>query len=170
MPRKPLVGRGRHVIMPMVKPPTIIRDMNHSDLAMVSDIERRSYEFPWSHGVFRDCLFAGYHCSVLIREDRVAGYGILSVAAGEAHILNLCIDPSCRSLGYGERLLDELLHQARSAFVQEIFLEVRPSNETANALYRKKGFHQIAARPSYYQAKVGREDAAVLSKKLLVGT
>jgi ribosomal-protein-alanine N-acetyltransferase len=169
MSRKPLGGRRQRVILPLAKPPTTIREMNHSDLAMVSDIERRSYEFPWSHGVFRDCLLAGYHCTVLIREDRVAGYGILSVAAGEAHILNLCIDPAFRALGYGEKLLDELLRLARLAWVQEIFLEVRPSNETANALYRKKGFHQIAARPSYYQAKVGREDAAVLAKKLVAG-
>jgi ribosomal-protein-alanine N-acetyltransferase len=152
----------------MAKPPVTIRVMNHDDLSMVSDIERRSYEFPWSHGVFRDCLLAGYQCIVLIREDRVAGYAVLSVAAGEAHILNLCIDPEVRALGYGERMLDELLHQARSASVREIFLEVRPSNATALGLYRKKGFHQIAARPAYYQADDGREDAAVLAKKLVV--
>ena len=160
--------RGRAMITPMAEPPTTIRDMNHDDLAMVSDIERRSYEFPWSHGVFRDCLLAGYQCLVLIREDRVAGYAILSVAAGEAHILNLCIDPEVRALGYGQKLLDELLYRARSASVREIFLEVRPSNATAIALYRKKGFHQIAARPAYYQAKGGREDAAVFSKKLVI--
>ena len=70
------------MITPIAEPPTTIRDMGHDDLAMVSDIERRSYEFPWSHGVFRDCLLAGYQSIVLIREDRVAGYGILSVAAG----------------------------------------------------------------------------------------
>ena len=152
----------------MAQPPTTIRDMNHDDLAMVSDIERRSYEFPWSHGVFRDCLLAGYQCVVLIREDRVAGYSILSVAAGEAHILNLCIDPQFRALGYGEKLLDELLYRARSASVREIFLEVRPSNKTAIGLYQKKGFHQIAARPAYYQAREGREDASVLAKKLVI--
>ncbi len=155
------------MIMPVAEPPATIRDMSHDDLAMVSDIERRSYEFPWSHGVFRDCLLAGYKCITLVRDGRVAGYGVLSVAAGEAHILNLCIDPGCRSLGYGERLLDELLYRARSALVREIFLEVRPSNETALELYRKKGFHQIAARPAYYQADEGREDAAVLVKKLV---
>lgn len=157
------------MISRLANAPTSIREMQHIDLAMVSDIERRSYEFPWSHGVFRDCLLAGYQCSVLIREDRVVGYAILSVAAGEAHILNLCIDPAYRSLGYGERLLDELLYRARAASVREIFLEVRPSNETANALYRKKGFHKIAARPAYYQAREGREDAAVLAKKLVTG-
>ena len=42
------------MIMPMAEPPTTVREMNHDDLSMVSDIERRSYEFPWSHGVFRD--------------------------------------------------------------------------------------------------------------------
>lgn len=156
------------MITPIAKPPSTIRDMNHDDLAMVSDIERRSYEFPWSHGVFRDCLLAGYQCMVLVREERVAGYSILSIAASEAHILNLCIDPEFRALGYGEKLLDELLYRARSASVHEIFLEVRPSNDTALKLYRKKGFHQIAARPAYYQANEGREDAAVLAKKLII--
>lgn len=158
------------MITPMAEPPTTIREMHHDDLAMVSDIERRSYEFPWSHGVFRDCLLAGYQCLALIREDRVAGYAILSVAAGEAHILNLCVDPAFRALGYGEQMLDELLYRARSASVLEVFLEVRPTNKTAMALYRKKGFHQIAARPAYYQANEGREDAAVLAKKLVVRT
>ena len=82
--------------------------MVHDDIAEVSDIERRSYDFPWSHGVFRDCLLAGYQCIVLDRDGDVAGYGILSVAAGEAHILNLCIEPAYRSHGYGERMLDGL--------------------------------------------------------------
>jgi ribosomal-protein-alanine N-acetyltransferase len=142
--------------------------MNHDDMPMVSDIERRSYEFPWSHGVFRDCLLAEYQCIVLTRDGRVAGYGVLSVAAGEAHILNLCVDPDYRALGFGEKILDEMLYRARAASVAKIFLEVRPSNNTALGLYRKKGFFQVAARPAYYQANKGREDAAVLVKKLIV--
>jgi ribosomal-protein-alanine N-acetyltransferase len=142
--------------------------MRHEDLPHVSDIERRSYEFPWSHGVFRDCLLAGYQCIVLERDDEVTGYGILSIAAGEAHILNLCVAPAYRSHGYGERMLDEMLFRARTSSVREIFLEVRPSNANALALYKKKGFYQVANRPAYYQAREGREDAAVLAKKLTV--
>ncbi len=145
-----------------------IRDMRADDLAAVSDIERRSYDFPWSHGVFRDCLLAGYQCMVLEHDGEVAGYAILSVAAGEAHILNLCVAPARRSLGYGARLLEELLRRARAAAVREIFLEVRPTNANALALYRKKGFHKVADRPAYYQSADGREDAAVLVKKLTV--
>lgn len=151
------------MITPVPHIPVVARTMSHDDLPQVSDIERRSYDYPWSHGVFRDCLLAGYSCIVLERADAIAGYGILSVAAGEAHILNLCVDPGYRRLGYGDRLLDEILTRARAAGVREIFLEVRPSNTTALALYRKKGFRQIANRRAYYQARHGREDAAVLS-------
>lgn len=154
------------MIMPIAQAPADIRAMVHDDLAQTSDIERRSYDFPWSHGVFRDCLLAGYNCIVIERPEVVVGYAILSVAAGEAHILNLCVDPSYRHLHYGENLLDEILRRARRAEVNEIFLEVRPSNAAALALYKKKGFHKITRRPAYYQAKDGREDAAVLCKVL----
>lgn len=143
--------------------PVQLRSMTHEDLPHVSDIEQRSYEFPWNHGVFRDCLLAGYHCVVLDYAGGLAGYGILSIAAGEAHILNLCVDPGFRSLGYGGRLLDELLSRARASEVREVFLEVRPSNTNALALYRKRGFHRIARRSAYYQSHDGREDAEVLS-------
>ena len=147
----------------MAEPPASIRPMTHEDMSLVSDIERRSYEYPWSHGVFRDCLLAGYTCVVLDRGEDVVGYSILSVAAGEAHILNLCVDPNARALGYGDRLLEEILNRAKAVSVKQVFLEVRPSNVHAVALYRKKGFRQIAERPAYYQAHDGREDAAVLS-------
>ena len=154
------------MITPIRETPVHIRTMVRDDLPLVSDIERRSYEFPWNHGVFRDCLLAGYSCIIIERGDVVVGYGILSVAAGEAHILNLCVDPNFRQLGYGDRLLDEILMRARQAAVTETFLEVRPSNKNAIAMYQKKGFRQIANRPAYYQARAGREDAAVLSKVL----
>jgi ribosomal-protein-alanine N-acetyltransferase len=154
------------MIAPIRESPVRIRIMAHDDVPQVSDIERRSYEFPWSHGVFRDCLLAGYHCIVVEREERVVGYAILSVAAGESHILNLCVDPGCRRHGYGERLLDSLIEYSVAAEVREMFLEVRPSNSSAISLYRKKGFRQITSRRAYYQAAEGREDAAVLSRTL----
>jgi ribosomal-protein-alanine N-acetyltransferase len=168
VPRETPGYGSQRMIMPVEQPPLAMREMRHDDLPMVSDIERRSYEFPWSHGVFRDCLLAGYQNIVLMLEDRVVGYGVLSIAAGEAHILNICVDREFRSHGYGRKLLDEMLFRARAASVREVFLEVRPSNERAIQLYRKKGFHQIAKRLAYYQAHEGREDAAVFAKKLVI--
>jgi len=155
------------MISPFPQVPASVRSMSHDDLSQVSDIERRSYDFPWSHGVFRDCLLAGYNCIVLQRGDQIVGYSVLSVAAGEAHILNLCVDPLFRRLGFGDRLLEAILARARLAEVNEIFLEVRPSNAAALSLYRKKDFRHIADRPAYYQAADGREDAAVLRLKLI---
>ena len=70
------------MIIPMQQIPVEIRQMAHEDIAQVADIERRSYEFPWSHGVFRDCLLAGCTCIVMDREESGVGYSILSVAAG----------------------------------------------------------------------------------------
>ena len=151
------------MITPIEDISVMARTMTPKDLPQVTDIERRSYEFPWSHGVFRDCLLAGYTCVALDRGDDVVGYSILSVAAGEAHILNLCVDPNSRALGYGDRLLEEILIRAKGASVKQVFLEVRPSNVHAVSMYKKKGFRQIAERPAYYQAHDGREDAAVLS-------
>ena len=145
-----------------------IREMSHDDLPLILDIERRSYDFPWNHNIFHDCQSAGYNCIVLSQQERIVGYAILSIAASEAHVLNLCVDPDFRALGYGGLLLDELLHYARSAQVKEVFLEVRPSNKIAIGLYLKRGFYQIADRKEYYQANNGRENACVFAKKLSI--
>jgi ribosomal-protein-alanine N-acetyltransferase len=140
-----------------------IRLMQPSDLKAVAAVERAAYTFPWSLGIFRDCLLAGYYCLVLDVGKNVTGYGIMSIAAAEAHLLNLCVHPSAQRTGYGRRLLNALLLKAAEAEVEKIFLEVRPSNHAALRLYQSVGFEQIGIRPAYYQAERGREDAVVLS-------
>jgi ribosomal-protein-alanine N-acetyltransferase len=149
-----------------VDPRTQIRLMLPSDLKAVAQVERAAYRYPWSHGIFRDCLLAGYYSLVLEVSGAVAGYGIMSIAAGEAHILNLCVHPSYQQLGFGRRLLHALLFRAQESETAKIFLEVRPSNRVALHLYLSFGFEQIGIRPGYYQAEVGREDAIVLALDL----
>ena len=146
-----------------VRPLTEIRSMCPSDLTVVTEIELDSYNFPWSYGVFRDCLLAGYQSLVLVISGTVTGYGIMSVAASEAHLLNLCVYPDAQRLGYGRRLLNALLVRAEESKVRQVFLEVRPSNQIALNLYHSAGFEQIGIRPSYYRAEEGREDAVILS-------
>ena len=146
-----------------VRPLTEIRSMCPSDLTVVTEIELDSYNFPWSYGVFRDCLLAGYQSLVLVISGTVTGYGIMSVAASEAHLLNLCVHPDAQRLGYGRRLLNALLVRAEESKVRQVFLEVRPSNQIALNLYHSAGFEQIGIRPSYYRAEEGREDAVILS-------
>jgi ribosomal-protein-alanine N-acetyltransferase len=129
-----------------------IRAMRDADVPEVVAIERASYQFPWSEGIFRDCLRVGYTCRVAALGRQVAGYGVMSVGAGEAF--------RCR--GLGKRLLTLLIERAAAAGMGEAFLEVRPSNTAAIRLYLAHGFEQVGMRRGYYQAVGGREDAAVL--------
>jgi ribosomal-protein-alanine N-acetyltransferase len=138
------------------------RPMTAADVMDVVELEQACYRFPWSEQVFRDCLRVGYDCWVVDSDDVVSGYGIMSMGAGECHILNLCIDPALRRRGAGRALLVALLRRARDAGMEHAFLEVRPSNPAAIALYRSLGFEPIGVRRGYYQAEGGREDALVL--------
>ena len=97
----------------------------------------------------------------------IAGYGILSVGAGEAHVLNLCVAAVWRSQGLGRYLLRRLLDIARWNGAERVFLEVRPSNPLAKTLYESAGFAEIGRRPRYYPARDGREDAIVMALDLL---
>ncbi|MGB9333330.1 MAG: ribosomal protein S18-alanine N-acetyltransferase [Steroidobacteraceae bacterium] len=147
-------------------PEVAIRPMRAADVLEVVAIERASYQFPWSEGIFRDCLRVGYICRVISFERQVTGYGVMSVGAGEAHILNLCVAEACRCRGAGKKLLLGLLERAAAAGMAEAFLEVRPSNTNAIRLYQSLGFEQVGTRRAYYQAVNGREDAAVLKLAL----
>ena len=149
-----------------LEPRTEIRLMLPADLKAVARIEKSAYNYPWSLGIFRDCLLAGYHSIVLDVGAAVTGFAIMSAAAAEAHVLNICVHPAARRFGFGRRLLNELLLKAHELEVEQIFLEVRPSNTAALRLYVSAGFSEIGVRPAYYQAEFGREDAVVLSAKL----
>lgn len=147
-------------------PDVVIRPMTEADVGGVVALERASYQFPWSEGIFRDCLRVGYVCRVVTSANRLIGYGVMSVGAGEAHILNLCVDSGFRCQGIGRRMLDYLLDRGAVAGMTEAFLEVRPSNTAAIRLYLSLGFDQVGMRRGYYQAVGGREDAAVLKLNL----
>ena len=149
-------------------PAVVIRPMQDADVPAVAALERSAYLFPWSEGIFRDCLRVGYVCRVIEIGGSVLGYGILSAGAGEAHILNLCVAEEVRCRGLGRSMLATLVERARGFGVREAFLEVRPTNTTAIRLYQTMGFEQIGIRRGYYQATVGREDAVVLRLELVV--
>jgi [ribosomal protein S18]-alanine N-acetyltransferase len=144
-----------------------VRPMNELDIPMVVTIEKSAYQFPWSEGIFRDCLRVGYVCRVIDAGGDTGGYGVMSVGAGEAHILNVCIREEYRGRGFARKMLLYLMDRARSVGMYEAFLEVRPSNTAAARLYHSMGFEQVGIRRGYYQATGGREDAAVLRRILL---
>ncbi|HHH36169.1 MAG TPA: ribosomal-protein-alanine N-acetyltransferase [Gammaproteobacteria bacterium] len=137
--------------------------MEMTDLPAVLAIEQAAYEFPWTAGIFRDCLRIGYECYVAEGPAGIVAYGILSIGAGESHVLNLCVHPGHRRRGLGRRMLRFLMERARMARVDCILLEVRPSNRVAIRLYRSLGFNEVGLRKGYYPAHVGREDALIFA-------
>lgn len=144
-----------------------LRPMDEGDIGTVLSIEHASYPFPWSEGMFRDSLRTGYCCWVAENLSGPVGYFILSVGAGEAHLLNLCVAPAFQRQGLGRRMLRQALRLARDHGSGSVYLEVRPSNEAAAELYRRSGFAEIGTRRGYYPLGDGRrEDAIVLALTL----
>jgi len=151
----------------ILKEPALdFRPMQKEDLSEIIEIERQSYPHPWTQIIFGDCLHAGYSGWVCGRNGMIEAYGIISVAADEAHLLNICVRNESRQQGIGRKMLRHLVAIARRHNTEVIFLEVRPSNAAARALYEDEGFNELGSRRDYYPAGDGREDALILARTL----
>lgn len=144
----------------------VIRDLTVADLARINEIEQSAYPFPWTAGIFADCLRVGYDCTGLQVGSILIGYAIQSQAAGESHLLNLCVAPSWQGMGYGSILLEQAIRLATGQGCDHMFLEVRPSNPAGLGLYERRGFVILGRRPNYYRTDDGREDAIIMSLSL----
>ena len=142
------------------------RPMRESDLDRVGEIEPTLYTHPWTRGNFKDSIEAGYSCRVIESGGELAGYGVLMVGVREAHLLNLSVAIPWQRKGFGRALLMHFIDVARRGEADQIFLEVRPSNLAARALYADLRFREISVRRGYYPASAGREDAILMGYAL----
>ncbi len=140
--------------------------MQLRDLETVIGIEREIYPFPWTSGNFRDSLLSGYSCWVCEKAGPVVAYGVVMLAADEAHVLNIGVARDWQRRGIGRALMEHLVGVARDYGAATVFLEVRPSNGPALRLYERMGFNEIGVRKNYYPAAKGREDAIVMGLQL----
>ena len=143
-----------------------VAPMQAADLDAVERIESVVYPFPWTRGNFRDSLQAGYHCVVCRIGGAIAGYALQMYGVDESHLLNITMVPAYQGQGHGSRLMHWLEDEARARKMVSLFLEVRPSNARAQALYARLGYAQVGVRRGYYPAAPGREDALVMKKAL----
>jgi [ribosomal protein S18]-alanine N-acetyltransferase len=141
-----------------------LRDITVERLDQVMAIERQAYPFPWSRGNFIDALAAGYLAQGLETDDgELLAYQFAMAGVDEWHLLNLTVAPACQGQGHGLRLLQALASHTWATGAHSLWLEVRPSNVRARALYERFGFQQVGVRRSYYPDTGGqREDALVL--------
>jgi ribosomal-protein-alanine N-acetyltransferase len=145
---------------------SLLRRLGESDLDRIMEIELGAYPYPWTRGIFTDCIRVGYDCWGLQAGDTLIGYCIQTHAAGENHLLNLCLAPEWQRQGFGSLLLAHAIRQARAQNCFCIFLEVRPSNHAGIQLYRKNGFIEVGERPDYYRSGQGKENAIVMRLEL----
>ena len=141
--------------------------MQERDLAAVAAIEAQAHPAPWTIGNFLDALIAGYSTVVGEIDGAIVAYGVLMMGPGEAQVLNLTVAPAVRRRGLARTLLHRFLDDALRLGAEQCFLEVRPSNAAALALYRAEGFISVARRADYYPAAGAagaREDALVLRR------
>lgn len=142
------------------------RKMTSDDVSEILTIEKSIYSHPWTEGIFNDCIRVGYNCWVYIEEGKIQAYGLVSIAANEAHILNLCVTPDSQGQGLGKLMLHKLIQLAEEKLSDSIFLEVRETNIVALNLYEQEGFNRIGLRKNYYPSDDGKEDALVFAKAL----
>lgn len=145
-----------------LKPNCIFRPMQADDLDAILQIEPTIYSHPWTRGNFSDSLKAGHIAWVMLLDNAVVGYSLMSVVLDEAELLNLSIAASCQKQGHGYALLAQVLDSAKAQSVTHLFLEVRKSNISAIALYEKMGFVEVSVRRGYYPSAEGREDAVIM--------
>jgi len=151
----------------VIDPTLAFRPMVVADLAGVLRVEQAAYTYPWTESIFRDCLHVGYSCWVADCGGYLVGHGLMSAAAGECHILNLCVHPDWQRRRIGRTLLRRLLALGRRREADTAFLEVRPSNAAAMALYLSEGFGEVGRRRGYYPTPAGgKEDAIIMAKPL----
>lgn len=143
-----------------------VRQMDAADLEGVMLVEVRAYDYPWTKGIFLDCLRSNYECWVLEMYEEIVGHAVLSVGAGEAHLLNVCVAKEHQGEGHGRVLVEHMLERARLRAAEIVFLEVRASNEVAAQLYESVGFNEIGKRRNYYPTTRGHEDARVLALQI----
>ena len=140
--------------------------MREAELTEVLAIESAIYSHPWTRSNFADSLRASYQCWTWRSGEELLGYFVLLVAAGEGHLLNLSVAAAHQRRGHGSTLLADAMRMARGRGARHLFLEVRPSNQGAKALYSRFGFRQAAVRPGYYPAQRDREDAVIMELDL----
>jgi len=145
----------------------IFRPVLKSDLNEILKIEKQSFPTPWSREMFSKELELGFSYHRLLElkgEGKILAYIFCWLGKDEASILSLAVAPEWRRKGLGSYLLSKMLAELKKSGINWVWLEVRPSNLPAQALYTKFGFKEAGVRPLYYRDT--GEDALVMKKEL----
>ena len=142
-----------------------IEPMSSKDLPEVLAIEQQSFPLPYSENLFRmELELKIAHLFVARQQQEILGYLDFWHVSREMNVISIATHPAARRRGVGAHLMTHLVNYGRTQQVEQIFLDVRESNQAAIALYKKFGFQAIDIRKGYYQDN--EENALVMELKL----
>jgi ribosomal-protein-alanine N-acetyltransferase len=134
--------------------------------AWVGPLERASNAVPWSEHLLGGEVESPYSVFWVAEVgDAPAGFVIVHMVGDEAEILEIVVSEELRGAGVGRKLMEQARETARARGCAALFLEVRPSNTPARALYERLGFEPVGLRKRYYRDN--DEDAIVMRLDLI---
>jgi len=139
-----------------------LSDVALEDSNILIPIENACHSHPWSEKTLRSCIGGRYFGEKLSEEKNVLGFYVGEYIAGEATLMDICVDPTYQGKGYGKKLLNAFLDRCKQKNTVSVFLEVRASNTAAHLMYINSGFIEVARRTGYYPSEQGYEDAIVM--------
>lgn len=129
----------------------MVREMREEDVLSVSKAEEICFTDPWSINSIKEGLNSSLDTwLVLSVDERIVGYCVFRVIAGEGELLRIALLPGFRGRGLAKKLMDQVVEYSRKRSVKTMFLEVRESNEIARNLYKSYGFSEESIRKNYY--------------------
>jgi len=136
-----------------------------ADLSQLMPIENACHSHPWNEKTFATCIGGRYFGEKLSDAQEVVGFYVGELVIDEATLMDICVEPSVQGKGFGKKLLNQFIQQAKAKGALKIWLEVRAKNINAQMLYMNAGFIEISRRTGYYPSSrgFGYEDAIVMS-------
>jgi ribosomal-protein-alanine N-acetyltransferase len=155
--------------MPTLDIRVVDRPMTEADIPAVMAMEHAACLHPlhaWSEDNYRSSMRAGYWVRVRCEGDsgRILAVCVAMDGVDEVHLLNIAVDSQYQGRGLARSVLSVLYDRCRQRQAPVLWLEVRPSNAPARALYVREGFVEVGVRKNYYPAAAGREDALVMKR------
>lgn len=137
-----------------------IHKLKESFLKEIDLIEQDSFKEPWSKEAYeKEILNSLANYRVITVNDEVVAYGGFWKIIDEADINNIAVKKEHRGKGFGKMLMNALIEDAKKQNIKAMTLEVRVTNKSAIALYKKLGFKEAGIRKNYYSDK---EDALIM--------
>lgn len=139
-----------------------IRTLDAGEMTAAAALHARCFDEAWDEPALTRLVAAPGTFALGVGENPLAGFVLARIAAGEAEILTLAVDPASRGRGLGRRLMEAVAASALAGGATALFLEVAEDNDAARALYGRLGFDEVGRRPAYYARPDARVAALVL--------